>query len=141
MLECRPPSSPSLSLSHTASPHTICGPARPCPARLQQCFVSSSRAAHSFVALFVCKQKASFLSATPYYFAVLERREGWRGRLVVSGELGVISNSLPATALSGFPPFVIFVSKEGFSFTFSLTGLVSHSLGPLLGILFGRAHI
>ncbi len=33
------------------------------------------------------------------------------------------------------------MSKEGFSFTFSLTGLVSNSLGPLLGILFGRAHI
>lgn len=31
-LECRPPS--SLSLSHPTSPHTICGPAQPCPARL-----------------------------------------------------------------------------------------------------------
>jgi len=90
-----------------------------------------------FIALFVCKQKASFLCATPSYLASLkstgktteERREGWRGRLVVSGELGVISNSLPANALSSFPPFVIFVSREGFSLAFSLTGLVSHSLG------------
>lgn len=38
---------PCLSLCYPTSPHTICGPAQPCPARLQPCFVSSYRAARS----------------------------------------------------------------------------------------------
>ncbi len=80
----------SLSLAHTASPHTICGPAQPCPARLQPCFVSSSRAARS------CSQHCSSVNkrlpfSTPLLPTSLlktvrerRRRKGEKGGEVVS---------------------------------------------------------